>query len=1169
VAGARDLEGERRNVTILFCDVQGSTAASERLDPEDWTEIMNGVFTTMIRPIYHYDGTVARLMGDAILAFFGAPVMHEDDPQRAVLAGLEIIAGFEAYREHVTQRWGVDINLRVGINSGLVVVGAVGSDQRTEYTAMGDAINVAARLEQAAEPGTVQIGEDTYRAVAPYFEVQELGGVRVKGKREPVRAYRVLHQKRAPDRSRGIEGLQAPLVGRDQEMATLRNVVENLRQGRGQIVCLLGEAGLGKSRLIEELRKEWQATIALEAVSGWDHWGVMGAVSYGSGDPYSMFKQQVRQYSDIQTSDPADLVREKIAHAFAEYPEPVKTRLHRAYVQLLGALPDDGSLPALGGEDLKRELITSTVEGFAAQIGHQPTVYAFDDLHWADAASVELLQQLLRLADAHPILFLCAMRPYREAPGWDIKVLAERDHPHNYTEISVQPLTNADGEALVEGFLAVPELPQILRDTVLAKAEGNPFFLEEIMRTLIDQGILIPDVARHDPGSEEPAAAAGAPPTNGRPRWRVAADVDAEGVTIPDNVRALLTARIDQLPGESRHTLQLAAVIGRSFFYRVLEAVVVDTGDLVGQLANLQRQDLVRERTRLPELEYSFRHTLTRDAAYSSILRRQRTQFHRQVAEVMERLYQEAVREHAAELAYHFAEGHDNERALRYFSLAGEEAARVFANAEAVQNYRRALALAEKVHASNEELTDLYTRLGRVLELDGQFDRALATYEEMENLAQERGDRAMEMMSLMARVTVQAVPNAVHDAGRAQQLGEQALDLARELGDRVAEARVLWGLSLAYYWGYRVEQAIECGVRSLALARELDLREQIAQTLTDLGRFWYMTGGRIDRARAALHEASEIWRDLGNLPMLADSLGSAAASQYFYGEYERAIALSGEALQISESINNSWGQSFSQWIVGRAFWERGEINRAIATMRESVRFGELANFVVPQAYTRADLAALYGDLGAVNLGMETARVALSFAERHMPMVRVHCLGVMAKLHILEGNVTDAKVAVRAAQNAPAQGVWPDHFVPVPLADGELALEQGDYERAVRVTGELLSDLRDFGMRSFFPYVLYMQGQALLGLGREQDARQRFLESRSEAEAIGSRRVQWRVLWALSQIEPDPAEAERLCRKARRVVDVIAEHIDQDDLRHSFLSRPDVRLLFGRTDASDV
>jgi tetratricopeptide (TPR) repeat protein len=504
---------------------------------------------------------------------------------------------------------------------------------------------------------------------------------------------------------------------------------------------------------------------------------------------------------------------------------------------------------------------------------------------------------------------------------------------------------------------------------------------------------------------------------------------------------------------------------------------------------------------------------------------------------------------------------------MHYSAMAGDEAARVFASAEAVQHYRRALTLAETVTPSSETMIDLYTRLGRVLELDGQFDRALATYEEMENLAEERGDRAMEMMSLVARVTVQAVPNAVHDASRAQQLGEKALDLARDLGDRAAEARILWSLSLAYYWGHRVEQAFECGERSLALARELGLREQIAQTLTDLGRFWYISRGPIDKARAALHKASEMWRELGNLPMLADCLGSAAASHCFYGEYDRAIELSAEALQISRSINNSWGQSFSQWIVGRAFWERGEPSRAIATMQESIRFGEMAHFVVPQVFTRADLADLYGDMGALNLGLETARLALSVAETQIPMARTHCLGVIARLHVLESNLSEAAATVHTAQQVPVQYIWPGYFVPVPLADGELALKQGDFERAMKVTDELFAQLVESGIRLHLPYVLYMQGQALLGLGQEENARQHLLESRSLAEEMGSRRVEWRALLALSQIESDPVRAERLRRRGRQVVDGIAAHIDQEDLRNSFLQRSDVRQLFVDTSAS--
>ncbi len=251
---AGGMVGERRIVSILFCDVKGSTAAAETLDPEEWTEIINGAFDYMIRPVYEYEGLVARLMGDSILAFFGAPIAHEDDPQRAVLAGLDIVQGIQVYREQVKQDWDWDFDVRIGINTGMVVVGAVGSDLRMEYTALGDAINVAARMEQTAEPGTVQIAEATYRQIAPLFNVRDLGGVEMKGKAEAVPAFRVISCKATGGSLRGIEGLHAEIVGRDAELETGRAVLKDLQQGVGRIVCLLGEAGLGKSRIVHELK---------------------------------------------------------------------------------------------------------------------------------------------------------------------------------------------------------------------------------------------------------------------------------------------------------------------------------------------------------------------------------------------------------------------------------------------------------------------------------------------------------------------------------------------------------------------------------------------------------------------------------------------------------------------------------------------------------------------------------------------------------------------------------------------------------------------------------------------------------------------------------------------------------------------------------------------------
>jgi tetratricopeptide (TPR) repeat protein len=417
----------------------------------------------------------------------------------------------------------------------------------------------------------------------------------------------------------------------------------------------------------------------------------------------------------------------------------------------------------------------------------------------------------------------------------------------------------------------------------------------------------------------------------------------------------------------------------------------------------------------------------------------------------------------------------------------------------------------------------------------------------------------MELASLMARVTVQAVPTAVHDPLGAQALGEEALALAREMGDTAAQAKILWNLAVAYYLGNRLARAIESGERSLALAREHSLREQTAQTLNDLGSFIYMYSGRLDQAKEALHEASDLWRELGNLPMLADSLASSATVHVFTGEYDRAIAFSDEAFKISQSIGNRWGQSYSQWQVGFAFWDRGEVSRAISAMEVSIRLAESAGFVPPQTNTRSDLAALYGDLGAVASGLKTAQTALSSGDRlKYSADRAKILGILAHLHLLNGDLTEAKARIAEAETDPYRDAWPVFSVTAVLAQGELALEEQAYEHCAAVADSLLADLRQWGTRPYVSYALYLQGLALQGSGQEDAARARFLEARAAAEAVGSRRTLWRILHALSQIEEDPSEAERLRHRAREIVRFIVDHIDQIDLRASFLSLPEVR-----------
>jgi class 3 adenylate cyclase len=426
---------------MLFCDVTGSTAAAEQLDPEEWAEIMNGAFDHMIRPVYRFEGTVARLMGDAVLAFFGAPLAYEDDPQRAVLAGLEIIEEIEAYREEVRSEWGFDFQVRVGINTGLVMVGQIGSDLQMEYTAMGDAVNLAARMEQTAEPGTVQIAENTYKQVAPFFDLEELGGITVKGKKEPVRSYRVLSRTATPGRLRGIEGLEAPLIGREHEKALLKKAMADLENGRGGIVCLIGEAGLGKSRLIGEIerrdrdgdgdrdrdREESREPSAASTHSKFtidNSQLTISSLSYESGHPYALFQRLVRRLIGAAQGDPPEMLREKIAGYIASLLPDTgsaaasedREEVVRVFESLFGLESALGQ-PPLEGEAFKGRLfveMSALWQGLAAE---GPVVLVCDDLHWTDPASAALLLHLLSLTEKSPLLIVCAMRPESSVPG--------------------------------------------------------------------------------------------------------------------------------------------------------------------------------------------------------------------------------------------------------------------------------------------------------------------------------------------------------------------------------------------------------------------------------------------------------------------------------------------------------------------------------------------------------------------------------------------------------------------------------------------------------------------------------------------------------------------------------------------------------------------------------
>lgn len=537
--------GQRRIVTILFCDVKGSTAAASRLDPEEWAEVINGAFEHMIGPVYRYEGTVARLMGDGILAFFGAPIAHEDDPHRAVLAGLEIIAEIDAYCSLVQGRWSLPLEVRVGINTGLVLVGEVGSDMLTEYTALGDAINLAARMEQTAQPGTVQVAEDTHRLVAPLFDWEDLGSAAIRGKAEPIHTWRPLRARAQPGRLRGLEahGIESPVVGRSREQAALRQAVDDLLAGKGAVVSLVGEAGLGKSRLIAELRR-WAVVQELR-------WREARGLSYSMAIPHFLTVETLRALIDAPPDGDSEAVERALRATLGG-----AAGQHHAYLAHLLGLPldeEDAMMVRYQHGPALTAHYAAACRALLAELARiMPVVLVFDDLHWSDSSSADLWLHVLPIAADAPVLFLLASRPEREAAGWRL-VEAARDLPGaGGVELHLSPLTETDSRQLVTNLLQIDALPEGARTHILAKAEGNPFFVEEVIRMLIDQALIV----RRDG------------------RWTTVREIAS--LDIPDTLNGVLAARIDRLSEEARYVLQIASVIGRQFYTRVLERVLAE-----------------------------------------------------------------------------------------------------------------------------------------------------------------------------------------------------------------------------------------------------------------------------------------------------------------------------------------------------------------------------------------------------------------------------------------------------------------------------------------------------------------------------------------------------------------------------------------------------------------
>jgi class 3 adenylate cyclase len=537
---------ERRPITVLFADIAGSTSIAERLDPEDWNTLVGGAFQRMNRTIERYGGTIARLMGDGVLAFFGAPTAHEDDPERAVRCGLDLVRAIDELDVSNHTSEADKLRVRVGINTGPVVVGIVGTETASEYTAMGDTVNVAARMQASARPGSVLITAATHRFVSGLVEAVDVGQLELKGKSATVHAYEITSLKEGAVHTRGLAGVRSPMVGRDSQLRHLEQLFQVARAGQGRVACILGEPGMGKSRLLAELRT---------TLSGQDdppRWVEGRCLSYGETMPYHLLLDLVRSLIGVtETTD-----EPQVAHALESFLQSNVAEDWRENYAYLGHLlslklsPDmRARISNLEVETVKR-YNAAAIQMVRAAASSGPLVMVCDDLHWADHASTDSLLTLLPTVAGLPILFILSSRQERAAVGWRLIAGAREIYGDVLTEMRLDPLSIDDSRTLVSNLLTIESLAGETRDLILARAEGNPFFVEEVIRMLIDRGAIVRE----------------------GDRW-VATDKVA-GIEIPDTLHGLLLARIDRLPAESRRTLRVASVIGRQFGVTILERLL-------------------------------------------------------------------------------------------------------------------------------------------------------------------------------------------------------------------------------------------------------------------------------------------------------------------------------------------------------------------------------------------------------------------------------------------------------------------------------------------------------------------------------------------------------------------------------------------------------------------
>ena len=851
------IEGERKLVTVLFADVANYTAMSEKLDPEQVHQIMDGCFNILMQEIHKYEGTINQFTGDGVMALFGAPVTHEDHARRACYAALSIQKAIGEFEERTKRDFGVDFRIRIGLNSGHVIVGSIGNDLRMDYTAVGDTTNLAARVQQITKPGQVWVSEKTHNIIRDYFHDELVEETPLKGKAQPQRIYHVISERPGVTTrfQAGIMRGITDLVGRRPEMETLTGALKRIRKGEGQVVDVVGEAGAGKSRLAYEFQKMFEDEVIF--LTG-------NCVQYGRNINFLPVIDIVKGAFHIEER----MTEEEAGHRIEETANGDLAQMIPFYRSLLSLKVDDPKFKALEPEGRKFGTFEAVKALLISLSKQKPVVVFLEDVHWIDKISEALFTYFARCIIDQPILVIAAYRS-EGSPTW-----AQGAH---YQRLGLETLSSKSSVKLIRNMLHVPTLEPELEEKIVEKAGGNPFFVEEIVRELLDRG----DLVKSDD--------------------QYVCKVPVDQCEIPNTVHGVLAARMDRLSEDLKRTMQVASVIGRDFAFRLLKRIMELGEELRSQMTNLVGLEILYEKALYPELEYIFKDALTQEVAYESLLKQRRREIHGRIAQAIEELYADRLENHYESLAHHYELSGNAGKAVKYLILSGEKSNRIGAAQAAFGFLKKALEISEEAHIKLSPQTEvrLHFELALAQQAIGAVGDAVKGLRKAIDLSRRHGMVDYEKESLYYLAwTIRVWPVR----SEAERTLEEGMARAREMDDKGLESNMLMVMAARATWdygqrskGYQMvldaeKLALASGVpRSVATARWVRL---VYERLLGRPRKGVeLSEGLVEKARGFFHITS-----LSGLTM---HRGAALAE---IGQIEDSISLIRSVVDICEKF---------------------------------------------------------------------------------------------------------------------------------------------------------------------------------------------------------------------------------------------------------------------------